>query len=472
MSYRILIDPRAGRQLESLSEAIIPRIDEAILALAENPRPHGGSDEGVLVFAENYGERFVAHPENAGWGKHPLLRAAIARKNVSKHVALQVTIFSEAPSGASTGTSAAAAGAWPRREKRRIEEGGFRMNAKKMVAVAVKVVALGVLLTVCFIGGGLVSGIARLQPPAQSPATVGGQAPATADVVAAPAPGSSPATPSPAALDPGRVLSILLACSLMQAGVIAYIILRSRWWGWKLIGAVFLALFGVNTVQAGIEAALYLPRQLPPGMVPRLFVMGGFTAAAFSPLAVLILGKMRRQTSDDAPNPRLVMPAAAWVWKCAAIAALYLVVYYSFGYFVAWQNPELRQYYGQTEFRSFLGTLGGIWSHSPWMFPYHAFRGLLFVAFVLPVIRMMKGAWWETALAIALAFSLLGGAQLLLPNPFMPESVARTHFVEVTTSNLLFGGIVGWLLAGGGGSGRADAKRLESITEVDTRKAA
>ena len=41
MSYRVLIDPRAGRQLESLPKAIISIINEAILALAENSRPPG-----------------------------------------------------------------------------------------------------------------------------------------------------------------------------------------------------------------------------------------------------------------------------------------------------------------------------------------------------------------------------------------------------------------------------------------------
>ena len=71
--------------------------------------PDGSGDEGVMVFAENYGERFVAQPENEGWDKHPLLQAAIARMNVPRNVALQVTIFSQAPSGASTGTSAAVA---------------------------------------------------------------------------------------------------------------------------------------------------------------------------------------------------------------------------------------------------------------------------------------------------------------------------------------------------------------------------
>ena len=41
MSFRVLIDARAARQLASLPKAIVQRIDEAILSLASNPRPPG-----------------------------------------------------------------------------------------------------------------------------------------------------------------------------------------------------------------------------------------------------------------------------------------------------------------------------------------------------------------------------------------------------------------------------------------------
>lgn len=63
----------------------------------------------VTVYAENFGERFVADPDTSTWDQHPLLEAAIARMKVPENLALQVTIFSEAPSGASTGTSAGVA---------------------------------------------------------------------------------------------------------------------------------------------------------------------------------------------------------------------------------------------------------------------------------------------------------------------------------------------------------------------------
>ena len=63
--------------------------------------------QSVLVFAENYGQRFTVTQRAGGWGEHPLLEAAIERMKVPSDLALKVTIFSEAPGGASTGTSAA-----------------------------------------------------------------------------------------------------------------------------------------------------------------------------------------------------------------------------------------------------------------------------------------------------------------------------------------------------------------------------
>jgi D-glycero-alpha-D-manno-heptose-7-phosphate kinase len=71
--------------------------------------PRETQAERIVLYAENYGERYVVHPEHNGWDRHPLLEAAIQRMKVPADVAVQVTIYSEAPAGASTGTSAAVA---------------------------------------------------------------------------------------------------------------------------------------------------------------------------------------------------------------------------------------------------------------------------------------------------------------------------------------------------------------------------
>lgn len=69
--------------------------------------PYESGEDRIVLYAENYGERYVVHPERVGYDRHPLLEAAIECMRVPDDVAFQVTIFSEAPSGASTGTSAA-----------------------------------------------------------------------------------------------------------------------------------------------------------------------------------------------------------------------------------------------------------------------------------------------------------------------------------------------------------------------------
>jgi len=69
--------------------------------------PRSAQADRIVLYAENYGERYVVHPERPGWDRHPLLEAAIEYMHIPDDVSLQISIFSEAPAGCSTGTSAA-----------------------------------------------------------------------------------------------------------------------------------------------------------------------------------------------------------------------------------------------------------------------------------------------------------------------------------------------------------------------------
>ena len=71
--------------------------------------PLGSQEERIVIYAENYGERFAVRDGKNGYDRHPLLEAAIERMKVPTDTSLKVTIYSEAPAGASTGTSAAVA---------------------------------------------------------------------------------------------------------------------------------------------------------------------------------------------------------------------------------------------------------------------------------------------------------------------------------------------------------------------------
>ena len=253
------------------------------------------------------------------------------------------------------------------------------------------------------------------------------------------------ASDSRAAEQTGASTLLLLAVCLLQVMVMTHLILRSRWTGSLLVAAVFFIFYGVTTFMPQIESAVFLTR-LPPGTLPRLFLMGVLIAVPFSVLAVLILGKRKAGVVDTQPNSRLVMPASEWAWKLVVIAVVYVILYFTFGYFVAWRRPGVAEYYGGVDPGSFLAQMRTVLRNTPWLVPFQILRALCWVALALPVIRMLKGKWLETALSIALLFAVVMNAPLLLPNPYMPEPVRMAHLVETASSNFIFGVFVGWLL--------------------------
>lgn len=84
--------------------AVSPFVDVQVAA-----RPHDGSAERIVLHAENYGERYALPETRVGWGPHPLLEAAVELMHIPPDLALEITVHSDAPAGASTGTSAAVA---------------------------------------------------------------------------------------------------------------------------------------------------------------------------------------------------------------------------------------------------------------------------------------------------------------------------------------------------------------------------
>ena len=61
----------------------------------------------VTIHAENYGDRYAIHAQKMVYDKHPLLEAAIDAMDVPADREYRVNIYSLAPGGGSTGTSAA-----------------------------------------------------------------------------------------------------------------------------------------------------------------------------------------------------------------------------------------------------------------------------------------------------------------------------------------------------------------------------
>jgi len=69
--------------------------------------PRGQVEDRIVIRAENYGQKYAVKQLSGAWTQHPLLEAAIEYMRIPEDLAIEVTIYCQAPAGCSTGTSAA-----------------------------------------------------------------------------------------------------------------------------------------------------------------------------------------------------------------------------------------------------------------------------------------------------------------------------------------------------------------------------
>ena len=85
-----------------LNIAIFPFVEVLVEA-----RKKKKNEPQITIHAENYGDSYNIQANSKNWSKHPLIEAAFSLFKLPPDLRLEVSIFSEAPAGASTGTSAA-----------------------------------------------------------------------------------------------------------------------------------------------------------------------------------------------------------------------------------------------------------------------------------------------------------------------------------------------------------------------------
>jgi D-glycero-alpha-D-manno-heptose-7-phosphate kinase len=85
-----------------LNIAVFPHVE--VIVVGRKKKLH---EAQITIHAENYKDIYDINPNAKSWSKHPLIEASFKIFKLSKNLHLDVSIFSEAPVGASTGTSAA-----------------------------------------------------------------------------------------------------------------------------------------------------------------------------------------------------------------------------------------------------------------------------------------------------------------------------------------------------------------------------
>ena len=248
----------------------------------------------------------------------------------------------------------------------------------------------------------------------------------------------------------GQAAMALLIVAAASALVLSVLVLRSRWNGLRLIGAVMVVHFGVETFMAQLET-LYFNRavQMESDMLLGIVAGGAVRAVVFAPLAVLILGKIKRRGQPGESMP--VRLSSGWTRRFAALTILYVVIYFLSGYFVAWQSDDVRLYYtGTSAIKPFFLHFRDLFLRDdPWIIPFQLLRGALWTALALLMVRMARFKRWGAALVVGSVFVVLIALPLgLFPNPYMPPGVRQAHFYELVSSMLVYGCVTGWVLHG------------------------
>jgi hypothetical protein len=228
---------------------------------------------------------------------------------------------------------------------------------------------------------------------------------------------------------PGTLLAWSLCANGLSAAVLLGLASHSRWTGLRSMLALFAVAFGVGSAVNLLEAVVF--DVMAAGLAVRALLMFLVTSAI---LCALVAALTRHHRPHDSPGSEALPPPPA-VWRFAAVAALYVVTYFTAGTLV---YPFIEDFY-----RTVTVPPRGVVALLQLLV-----RGPFFAAIAFLLLRYLTGSPWAIALWTGAAFSIVGGiAPLLVPNSTFPDAVRWAHLVEVSVSNFAFGVAASLLLS-------------------------
>lgn len=225
---------------------------------------------------------------------------------------------------------------------------------------------------------------------------------------------------------------MLLFIRFILAIIFAFILKTTTLRGFRLMALLFWIVFGVTTFVMQLETIIF--GSAFPILTTRDVLLMAFTALVgdllFVPLAVLVMGRWK---GNDAPITPLFQNG--YPTRIVLLAVIYPVLYFFFGYVVAWQSSAVREFYATTT----------ITNNQLMLLIIQIGRGILWVLAGLPLFGMFEKRI-HSVIASTLCYSLFPSIALLLPSILMPEPVRMAHFVEISLSMAIFGLLAGWVM--------------------------
>lgn len=236
--------------------------------------------------------------------------------------------------------------------------------------------------------------------------------------------------PPPQPDGPLSVAQAFLFVSGCIAVALSLVAANARVRGWRLMLMIFVAYFAIGSAMMQIETLWFNDSlKLPFAAVMQLVADGAIIAA----ITGVAAGLLFRQ----GPVPAAPLPANL-SRRVAALALIYVVLYYGAGTFIAWQSEAVRTYYENGIHIQLLPTVA-----------FQIFRGTLWALISVFLVTRLKGSLVRKAFIMAFLFFALTALQLLYPTPFFPWAVRSAHLVEVGTSEFIYGIVATLVLLGG-----------------------
>ncbi|MFY0687232.1 MAG: hypothetical protein JXQ90_08710 [Cyclobacteriaceae bacterium] len=201
---------------------------------------------------------------------------------------------------------------------------------------------------------------------------------------------------------------------------------------------LFVLLFGIQWFMSQMESWFFIDEAVMSRSFIIFLIINGILMSLFYALMTYFTYPFVAKTSDISwlSNKQLVIRTVI------AALLIYPAIYFCFGYFIAWQSPDLREYYtGSTDNAGFLTMMYHNIFEST-LYVFQIFRTLLWLGLGWFMLNGFNGSRKNAMITLGLLFAVIMNSGHLLPNHIMPDMVRFYHAIETSSSNFLWGIIV------------------------------